>query len=43
MGNCDDKIDSLKMRCYYMKRCNAVSGGAAMRNCDDEIAMIKLQ
>jgi len=27
-GNCDDKIDSLKMRCYFMWWCDA--GGAAM-------------
>jgi hypothetical protein len=27
---CDDKIDRFKMRCYFMWRCDAILGGAAM-------------
>jgi len=29
-GNSDCKINSLKLRCYLMWRCDPISGGAAM-------------
>ncbi len=29
-SNCDDKIRSFKMRCYFRKHCDAITGGVAM-------------
>jgi len=30
VGGCDDKIDNLKMRWYFRRWCDVISGGGAM-------------